>query len=91
MAETVHASPQDVKKLAAALAAYKGEVSAAGQKVQRALNAANWRDGQKERFEAHYREFHRAIERFMSGEVDTMVRDLNELARRLAEIQSMRM
>jgi hypothetical protein len=87
----VNASPADVRKLAAALAKYQQEVSAAGKQVQSALGAANWNDKQKARFEARYRELQKALDRFMSGEVKTMVQSLNELARRLDDIRSMRM
>ena len=86
----VHANPDDVKKLAAALSVYQSEVAAAGKKVQGALNAANWHDRQKDNFEARYKDLQKSIDRFMSGEVAAMVKGLNELARRLAEIRSMR-
>lgn len=91
MADIVKASPEDVKKLAAALAAYKQAVGDAGKRVQGALSAANWHDPQKQMFEARYRGFQQGINRFMSGEVDAMIKDLNNLARKLAEIKAMRL
>jgi hypothetical protein len=89
--DRVHASPQDVRKLAVALSAYQQEVTAAGRKMQGALGAANWHDAQKDKFEARYRDLQRSIDRFMSSEVTGMITGLNELARRLAEISSMRL
>jgi uncharacterized protein YukE len=90
MADRVNANPADIKKLAAALGAYKGEVSAAGKKVQGALAAANWHDPQKDKFEARYRNLQSSMNRFLDGEVDVMIKNLNTLAAKLAEIQSVR-
>ena len=87
----VNASPQSVKQLASALLTYQKEVTAAGRQVQGALAAANGHDGQKDKFEARYKDLQKTIDRFMSGEVAGMVKGLDELARRLAEIRSMRM
>ena len=89
--DRVHASPEDVRKLAAALSTYQQEVAAAGRKVRSALGSANWHDGQKDKFEARYKDLQKSIDRFMSGEVSTMIRGLSELARRLNDIRSMRM
>ena len=61
------------------------------RRTQAALGAANWHDAQKDKFEARYRDLQRSIDRFMSGEVTGMITGLNELARRLAEIRSMRL
>ena len=91
MADLVNASPEDVRKLAGALTAYKKEVEAAGKRVRGALAAANWHDPQKEKFEARYRDLQLSIGRFLTGEVDTLVRGLNDFARRLADIKSMRL
>lgn len=91
MADIVNASPGDVKKLAAALSAYKKEVEAAGKRVQGALSAANWNDPQKQKFEARYRDFQRGINTFMTGEVDAMAKALNDLAAKLTEIKSIRL
>ncbi|MGY1802957.1 hypothetical protein ACI78T_06725 [Blastococcus sp. SYSU D00922] len=91
MADLVNASPQDVRKLAAALAAYQQDVAAAGKKVRGALNAANWHDPQKDKFEARYRDLQKGLDRFMSGEVTAMVKGLKDLARKLEDIRSTRM
>ena len=77
--------------MAAALSNYQKEVNAAGKRVQSALCAADWNDKQKDGFETRYRDLQKSIDRFMSGEVQTMVKSLNELARRLEDIRSMRM
>jgi chromosome segregation ATPase len=90
MADLVNASPTDIRKLAGALGAYRKEVEAASRRVQGALNAANWHDPQKDKFEAHYRDLQRGINSFLNGEVDQMIKDLSTLAQKLAEIQSMR-
>lgn len=87
----VHARPADVKRLADALTTYQTDVAVAARKVQGALNAADWHDRQKDAFEARYRDLQKSIDRFLSGEVATMVKSLKELARRLEEIRSMRM
>lgn len=89
--DVVNASPADVRKLAAALNAYKQEVAAASAKVRGALGSANWNDSRKAQFEARYRDLQQRIDGFMSGEVDQMVKTLNELARRLDEIRGIRM
>lgn len=90
-ADRVHASPDDVRRLAVAVTKYQASVTAAGRQVQSALNIANWHDAQKDQFEARYRDLQKALDRFMSNEVHAMVRGLNELARRLDDIRSMRM
>lgn len=87
----VNASPEDVKKLAAALTKYHADVTAAGRHVQGALSSANWHDRQKDQFEARYRDLQKSLDRFMSNEVQAMVKSLNDLARRLDDIRSMRM
>lgn len=87
----VHASPDDVRKLAAALGKYQQEVSDAGKKVRGALSAANWHDRQKDQFEARYKDLQRSLDRFLATEVQTLAKSLSELARRLDEIRSMRM
>lgn len=87
----VNASPEDVKKLAAALSRYHADVTAAGKQVQGALSSANWHDRQKDQFEARYRDLQKTLDRFMSKEVQGMVKSLNELARRLEDVRSMRM
>lgn len=87
----VNASPGDVMKLAIALAKYQSDVAAAGKAVQGALNGAHWHDVQKDLFEDRYRSLQKTLNQFMSSEVQEMIKGLNELARRLEEIRSMRM
>lgn len=89
--EAVHASPTDVRRLAKALEAYKTDVKSASKKVNSALGAARWHDSRKAQFESRYKDLQKRIDGFMSGEVDQMVKQLNELARRLEEIRSIRM
>ncbi len=91
MASRIDIGPDEPRKLAAALMAYKQAVEAAGKRVQGALSAADWHDPQKDKFEAHYRDFQRSISRFLAGEVDAMVKDLNNLARKLDEIKAMKL
>lgn len=89
--EAVNASPADVRKLAAALGSYKQEVAAASNKVRGALGSANWHDSRKSQFEARYQDLQKRLDGFMSGEVDQMIKQLNELARRLDEIRNIRL
>jgi hypothetical protein len=89
--EAVNASPADVRKLAMALGAYKQEVVAAARKVRGALGSANWHDARKTQFEARYQDLQKRIDAFMSGEVDQMIRQLNDLAHRLDEIRNIRL
>ena len=89
--ELVNASPAGIRKLASALDAYQRQVTEAGRGVQKALASADWNDRQKERFEERYRELHKHIDRFIGNEVTTMVKGLNEMARKLDDIQRMRM
>jgi hypothetical protein len=87
----VNANPEDVRKLAAALAAYQRDVTDAGRRVQKALASAYWHDDQKRRFEERYQELQRHVDRFLGNEATEMIRTLNELARRLDDIKRMRM
>jgi chromosome segregation ATPase len=89
--EVVNASPADIRKLASALNAYRQEVTAASKKVRSAIGSANWHDGRKAQFEARYQDLQKRIDTFMSGEVDHMVKTLNDLARRLEDIRSLRL
>ena len=70
--------------------AYKQEVAAASKKV-RGAGSADWTDSRKAQFEARCKDLQHRIDGFMSGEVDQMVKTLNELARRLDEIRGIRM
>jgi hypothetical protein len=86
----VHADPDAVRALASALARYQREVNTAGRAVTAALARANWHDRQKQQFEERYRELQHGIDRFMATEAQSMIVRLNDLARRLDEIRSMR-
>ncbi|HSL73888.1 MAG TPA: hypothetical protein VK853_05460 [Ilumatobacteraceae bacterium] len=87
----VNASSADVRKLAAALKQYKEETKQVGRRVDGAIRSANWHDKNKDQFETRYRDFTRQIDRFMSTQVEDMVRSLNDLARKLEDIERMRM
>lgn len=89
--EMINVSPSDVRRLASALGAYKSEVAAASKKVRGALAAANWNDKRKAQFESRLADHQKSLDRFVSGEVDQMVKSLNELARRLDDIRNLRM
>lgn len=91
MSDQVHASPQDIRRLATALCSFKNDVSSAAKRVQGALGAANWHDQRKAQFEGRYRDLQKQIDRFMSGEVEQMVKALNQLASKLEEIQNIRL
>lgn len=88
---SVRASSAEVRKLASALKRYKEESKQAKKRVESAIRAANWHDKKIEQFEARYKDYSRQVDRFMAGQVDEMLKSLNELARRLEEIERMRM
>lgn len=89
--EGVHASPNDVRKLATALTIYSAEVADATKKVRAALNQANWHDGRKQQFEQRYQDFQKRMNGFLGSEVDEMVRSLNQLAARLDDVRETRL
>lgn len=89
--DRVEASAADVRKLATALNAYREDVLSAGKKVQGALRAAHWNDARKTQFEARYQELQKRIDGFLGGEVDQMLKSLNDLARRLDDVRNIRM
>lgn len=89
--DMVNASPEDVRKLAEALGKYRLEVVSASKKVRRALGSANWKDSSKSQFEARYQDLQKRIDGFMAGEVDLMVKQLHDLARRLDDVRNVRM
>jgi len=91
MSDQVHASPQDIRKLAAVLTSFKNEVTSASKRVNGALGSANWHDQRKAQFEGRYKDLQRQLDRFMSGEVDQMVKALNQLASKLEEIRDVRL
>jgi uncharacterized protein YukE len=87
----VDASSVEVRKLAAALKQYRDDTKQISRRVDGAINAANWRDSRKDQFEARYRQVAKQIDGFMSSQVEDMIRSLNDLARKLEEIERMRM
>lgn len=87
----VNVNPDDVRKLATALGAYKQEVTSASKRVRGALSAADWNDARKEQFDRRFQDLQKGIDHFMAGEVDQMIKVLNDLARRLDEIRNIRM
>ena len=87
----VNASSADVRKLASALKQYQEETKQVGWRVDGAIRSANWHDKKKEQFEIRYRDFTKQIDRFMSTQVEGMIRSLNDLARKLEDIERMRM
>lgn len=87
----VNASPEDLRRLATALSNYRKDVAGASKKVSGALNSARWHDSRKTQFDTRYQELQKRIDSFMSGEVDQMVKALNEYARRLDETRRVRM
>ncbi|RLV47709.1 hypothetical protein D9V37_16300 [Nocardioides mangrovicus] len=91
MSDMVNASPQDIRKLAGALAAYRDEVTKASKKVQGALAQANWHDSRKQQFEGKYRDLQKKIDSFMSSDVDQMAKGLKQLASKLEDIRNVRM
>lgn len=89
--DRVDASPTDLRKLAASLVRYRKDVADASARVRGALRAANWNDARKTQFEAGYQDLQTRMDRFLSGEIDEMVKRLNDLARRLDDIRQVRM
>lgn len=89
--DRVDASPTDLRKLAASLVRYKKDVSDASARVRGALRAANWNDARKTQFEVGYHDLQIRMDRFVSAEIDDMIKRLNDLARRLDDIRQVRM
>ena len=90
MSDLVNADPNDVRKLAKALQQFEQRVNDANKQAQRAIDQANWHDGQKDRFAARYREFHRQTNNFVAGQVRDFVKSLNSLAADLERAKSRR-
>ena len=88
--DLVHADPNDVKKLARALEEFERRVLETAKQTQKAIDQANWKDGQKDRFEARYRDFHRQTQSFVGGQVKDFVKQLNGLAHDLERARSRR-
>lgn len=87
----VNADPADVRKLAKALERYQADVRQAAKSAAGAVAGAKWNDPQKAKFEARLRDHQRQLERFVSADVEHMVRSLNQLAGKLEEIKRMRL
>jgi hypothetical protein len=88
--DLVHADPADVRKLARELEQFQQRVKDVSKQAQKAIDHANWHDGQKERFAQRYRDFHRQTERFVDGQVRDFVKSLNALAYDLERAKSHR-
>ena len=88
---SVDASAADVRKLASALRRYKDDVKNAGRSVEGQMGSIRFDDRKRQQFEQRFREHKKQVDRFMSSEVDGMVKSLEDLARKLDEISRMRM
>ena len=88
--DLVHASPDDVRKLAAALERYERDVLAITKQAKTAIDRANWHDPQKDRFVARFNDFQKRTNSFMGGEVRQMSRGLRKLAEHLDRARNMR-
>lgn len=88
--DLVHADPNDVRKLARELEQFQQRVKDVSKQAQKAIDRANWHDGQKEKFAASYRDFHRQTDRFVEGQVRQFVKSLNALAHDLDRAKSHR-
>ncbi len=87
----VNASPDDIRKLAAALKRYQDDVRQSAKAVTAAVSSARWHDPQKQKFEARLKDHQRQVERFTGSDIEQMIRSLNQLAAKLDEIKRMRM
>lgn len=90
MSDLVNADPNDVRKLARALQQFEQKVNDANKQAQRAIDQANWHDGQKDRFASQYKDFQRQTNSFVSGKVRDFVKSLNSLAADLERAKSRR-
>lgn len=88
--DLVHADPNDVRKLAKSLEQFEQRVLDVAKQTQKAIDQANWKDGQKDRFESRYRDFHRQTQHFVGGQVKDFVKQLNALAYDLERAKSRR-
>lgn len=88
--DLVHADPNDVRKLARALQDFEQRVTEISKQAQRAIDQANWRDAQKDKFAARYNDFHNQTNRFVGSHVRDFVRSLNALAADLDRAKSHR-
>ena len=87
----INARSTDVLKLAGALKRYQQDQKQVTKQVSSAISSANWQDKKKEEFEARFKDHSRQLERFVTSQVDEMVKSLNELARKLQDIEQMKM
>jgi DNA repair ATPase RecN len=88
---SVDSSATDLRKLASALRAYKEDVKNAGRTIERQLGSVHFDAKKRQQFEARFRDHKRQVDRFMDGDVNGMVKSLEDLARRLDEISRMKM
>ena len=88
---SVDASAADVRKLAGALRRYRDDVKNAGRSVESQMGSIRFDDKKRQQFEQRFRDHKKQVDRFMSSEVDAMVKSLDELARKLDEISRLRM
>jgi hypothetical protein len=86
----VHADPADLRKLAKALEQFDQRVLEIAKQTQKAIDGTNWKDAQKDRFEARFRDFHRQTQRFVGGQVKDFVKQLNAHASDLERAKSRR-
>lgn len=86
---SVNASSGEVRKLAAALKRYQNEVTQASRAAQKAVGSAALKDAQKQKFDARFRDHSKQVNRFFTGDLDEMIKYLNELARKLEDIERM--
>jgi uncharacterized protein YukE len=90
MSDLVHANPRDVRRLANDLRQYEEKIKQLSKDTQRAIDRANWKDNQKQMFQASFNEFGRSTSRFIEQKVQTYVKSLNSLADDLERAQSRR-
>jgi len=86
--DLINVKPDDVRKLARALERFGQQMTQANKEAMSAISAAYWHDSQKEKFEARYRDFHKRINGFVSGEISEMTGSLNRLASELDRVRS---
>jgi hypothetical protein len=90
MSDLVHADPRDVRRLANDLRQYEEKIKQLRKDTQRAIDRANWKDNQKQMFQASFNEFGRSTSRFIEQKVQTYVKSLNSLADDLERAQRRR-
>jgi hypothetical protein len=88
--DLVRADPKDVRKLANALQQYEQKLLEISKQAQSAIDRANWHDGQKDKFAARYKDFHKQTNKFAGEQLQQFVKQLNALATDLERAQSHR-